>query len=149
MFAAPRLDDASDDVSKQLSSLQTKYDWTHQNSDKAIESATEIWDTIQREQQCCGLKSFDDWTKSRPPGVLTTNYPPSCCVNSSQVASDGLCKADKDTQIWTTGCIDRYEGVCSSLSMMVTFMVCLNMVLSVLACIVLLCKPRDQYFDYS
>lgn len=149
MFAAPRLDDASDDVSKQLASLQADYDWSHQSTDKTKEFATETWDAIQQEQQCCGLKSPDDWNKSRPPGAVVQSYPASCCVNNTQVAADGLCKTDKDTPIWSTGCIDRYENVCSSLSMMVTFMICLNMVLSVLACIVLLCKPRDHYYDYS
>lgn len=78
---------AESQLKKKLSKLQAQYDWgltgLSMNSDQ---NATDIWDTLQSDMECCGINSPQDWTKFAPnkdPNAL----PISCCVNQGPVES--------------------------------------------------------------
>lgn len=53
------------------------------------DSITEAWDSLQKAERCCGIRSSDDYSHIRW-GIRTGKVPPSCCArkDTSDVQSD-------------------------------------------------------------
>lgn len=150
MYTTPQLAETSDSMVNKLKDFQTKYDWDHAiNSNSQVKNATEAWDNLQMDQECCGIHSPKDWANFRPDGHKQEEiYPSSCCANSNPTnKTNGYCR--NDMKLWTSGCVEQMDIISTSIICLVTFVASFSMVIALLAGIVLLCNPQPYYEDYS
>lgn len=75
-------------LERKLGELRPQYDWGLTGfSVNSSKEATDIWDTLQSNNECCGINSPKDWADQAPkedPDIL----PNSCCANLERVESD-------------------------------------------------------------
>lgn len=147
MYTSPKLEGVQSDVVKKLKGFQPNYDWDHsKDASPQVKNATQAWDSIQADQECCGLDSADDWISFRPEGHKDDAiYPSSCCKNSND-PKEKYCRQGQG--VWTTGCSESVSGINRGILIIVTFMICFSMTIALLAGVVILCRPRSQYEGY-
>lgn len=88
---------------------------------------TMLWDTLQREQQCCGLEDSKEWLRFSPN---RRSYPKSCCspqeVTKSSVLGMEYCP--KVGKYYRNGCM---PGIAGPVQMMVVTM-CVTFIISMI-----------------
>lgn len=147
MYSAPRLDDTAGSLKHQLEAYQKKYDWNRgpPRVDKPVDidetDPTNKWDLVQEYRHCCGLDKPADWLPLAPANH-TDEYPWSCCVNRESVMQTGKCTSKMD--VWHDGCRDTIIAADNYLILLITALVYLNLMLSVMACLVLCCQQRTS-----
>lgn len=147
MYISPRLNDSASAVASKLEDFQAKYDWSGSNTrNESVKAATEKWDLLQRNNECCGLNSPDDW-RSFAPKNTTLIYPESCAQNSTSLDGETHL-AQPIVKFWTKGCLSEIKATNGLVALIITLLVGLNLVLSVMACLVILCQPKSDYKDY-
>lgn len=143
MFISPRLVDSSSELEHKLKDSLAKYDWSHRaESSLDTKNATEKWDKIQTDYQCCGVHSYKDWDPFRS-AASSGEYPMSCC---SDIATSGQVCDEK--AVWSVGCVDQIEGVNAVLTLLLTGLIMMNLVLGVMASIVIFFQPKPGYQRY-
>lgn len=151
MYTTPRLNDSTTEIIHKLQDLQPEYGWlvNNQTSSEEIKNATKIWDTLQMNDQCCGINAPSDWVAYMPV-ESDTMYPISCCMNFTETSARvGNNCTIKSTSMWSSGCLDIIKGVNSNIIVLLTALVWLNLLLSLMACFVLLCHPKTDYIYYN
>ncbi|CAI5635898.1 tetraspanin-6 [Oreochromis niloticus] len=107
-------------------------------------NSTEVLNDIQRELQCCGLESYQDWKFNIPNSCLCTNNSTNPCVaaprNSSLFNSQ---KGDGPIMIYEKGCLPYFIETIMSVTRIglgVTMGIMLLWMLSAVLCIAILCQ---------
>lgn len=152
---------APDEIEKELTHLQTLYDWDHSASPSdEVKNATEIWDLLQQDMGCCGVSSPKDWTKTdskRDPNLL----PMSCCVEQKPLKSSATpsgtkydasqyCDSTK-MKIFSEGCAMLMKDSVSVLKTVLIVIIGISLVLDVYFIIHLVFSParRDPFNGYG
>lgn len=137
------MEDGIKSVVDRLNQTQSSYDWFNKtDSSDEIKKITRSWDQLQISFQCCGLEKSEEWIPFRPqtddPGYI---YPTSCCFQPDNKDHLSFCQLE---QVWVQGCADQIHSV-SSVVFLIPALVVMNMILSVMAGIVICCKPSETY----
>lgn len=93
------------DAAKEV--LTTKLTESMVNYGKNDTVITTLWDVIQRNFECCGAKSPDDWENVAKMSNGTTTVPQSCCNPPSGFAPF-TCNATSTPPRFTEGCTDKF-----------------------------------------
>lgn len=125
-------------VKHKLQDLEPSYDWTHQQVDPVAVDATEKWDNIQGNFQCCGLYSYENWDSKRPASVADDIYPGSCCLKPENTTE--VCQF---TKIYTTDCAEGIDAIRSKFIKLVAVLVWSNILLGGLGCILIYSKRKS------
>ncbi|XP_017057374.1 CD63 antigen [Drosophila ficusphila] len=94
--------DASNLISTSLTNSLKEYNSLNQNA------TTQLWDDVQREFDCCGVKNYQDWLVTFPNGSL----PISCCT--IPVGAAGTFECSNNTASLPNrhkdGCLDGFSN---------------------------------------
>ncbi|XP_054156058.1 23 kDa integral membrane protein-like [Oppia nitens] len=129
-----------------IKSALHSYDWSKPSTDPANRAINEF----QRELQCCGAKSRNDWKLPEPDSASQViYYPGSCCKDKSAITPDNKCPI---TSTWEKGCtqamLDYMTMYIGSLGYVAIGIVLIELLILVSAC----CLVRDiksRYADYG
>lgn len=55
--------------------------------DKTLANNDKVWDTVQKDFKCCGVRNYTDWTRANKTGI-----PVSCCKVAGCKPPDGIYK---------------------------------------------------------
>jgi CD63 antigen len=96
-------------------------------------NATDFWDDVQRDFECCGIDNATTWEN------LSPNLPDSCCVEETEMCGKGGYADRTDaTKFHQKGCLTKLENWINS-SMLVVAGVALGLAFVELLGIVLAC----------
>lgn len=148
VFAQSRsnLDFAQNRLKIKLTILQLQYDWGLTGfSNDAPREATEIWDTLQSDYECCGVHSPEDWSPFAPKRDSNA-LPISCCVNQEPVESsvkpsgtkydDNRTCNSTSTRVYEEGCAVLMKEAISSSTAVFTVVIWVKFLLLVLYIII-------------
>lgn len=68
------------------------------------QSSTDFWDGLQKDEKCCGVRSFTNWTD-------TIKYIPTSCCNVSMFHDNETktCNTSDTNAVYQTGCLSWIE----------------------------------------
>ncbi|MBN3301122.1 TSN3 protein, partial [Amia calva] len=127
----------STDVKRSMSDVFNKYDG-HNAETGAV-------DYLQKQLQCCGVKSYNDWnTTSWFNSTGNSTVPLSCCkVNNNNCTG----RIDQPSLLYTQGCEEKLEHVLQevlSYAMLVILGFAIIKFFGMLSVCVITCKKRNQ-----
>lgn len=137
-----------------LEAYQSEYLWdfSGDGGDRMIakmggsrQEATIFWDIMQENLHCCGVESPQDWAKFRPTSESFRDaLPISCCqdVEMADVRGNGLCR--NHLHYWPDGCGPVLKKTIDDLFGLIASTAFYNLAFVALACVILICSPRDQ-----
>lgn len=141
-------------LENRLSSLQPLYDWNHKNtSSYEVKNATEIWDLLQSDMECCGVNSPEDWSRFAPK-KYPSNIPISCCANQRLVKSSAAHSGTiydvhefcdrKIMKVFEGGCSTFMKKTLSSTTTVLIAVICSSLLLDLYFIIDLVFNPSQQ-----
>jgi hypothetical protein len=134
------------DMEMKLEAYQKLYDWNHTNkTTDQVAIATKTWDVLQTELECCGYQSADDWKPFRPDGHKNEDIAPlTCCADPSK---DNYCHAN-ESNFRNRGCGMIITAAIRTVLILTILAIMYSAAICFLACLVLCCRPADQYSSF-
>jgi len=79
----------------------------YQPNSQSVNEVTYVWDLIQKDFECCGANSYEDWSKN--PGLdANKSLPLSCCKIPHGASGDFQCNLANTTYVYKTGCVTAF-----------------------------------------
>ncbi|XP_072278269.1 CD82 antigen [Pyxicephalus adspersus] len=96
-----------EELKNEMSTIIDKVIVSYNPDDGENDSAESTWDYIQHNLECCGWRSYQNWTMNENVSNRTNYYPCSCVQNSK--VSNGFCNATVE-DLYSSGCDKQVES---------------------------------------
>ncbi|XP_053304527.1 CD82 antigen [Spea bombifrons] len=136
-----------DQLKNEMSSIIHDLIISYNYEDGKNTSAENTWDYIQRNLECCGWSSSQNWTANPIVANSTDSFPCSCLKNETKV--NGFCESKPDL-IYNKGCMESVESWLSN-NLGIILGVCVGVaVIELLGLILSMCLCRNIHSeDYT